>query len=222
MKRALLVGINYTGVRGAPQLNGRINDIDNINSFLSNKCNYKDIRVLTDNTQMKPTKQNIQDSFAWLLNGHSAGDTLFFYYSGHGASVQDFNSDESDGLDSCLVPLDYQTNSVILDDWLFENVAQKVVSGAKLYCFTDCCHSGTMFDLKYNFTCKSQCKTTNPSSYNSSDWSDVFALSMENSKEISGSVCLFSGCLDAETSADTYINCRSQGAFLFHSIHFRR
>ena len=41
-----------------------------------------------------PTKANIQQAFAWLVQGARAGDNLFLHYSGHGGSMKDDNQDE--------------------------------------------------------------------------------------------------------------------------------
>ena len=40
------------------------------------------------------------------------------HYSGHGVSVQDHSGDESDGQDEALVPTDFATKGVIIDDEL--------------------------------------------------------------------------------------------------------
>jgi hypothetical protein len=45
-------------------------------------------------------------------------------------------------------------------------------------------------------------------------------FSMERSKEVVGNVCLLSGCLDQETSADASINRQFQGAFTYCLIEF--
>lgn len=228
MKKALLIGINYNGTNN--QLNGCINDVQNIKTILVNNCGYDvtNTRCLTDDpstsVSRRPTFANIVSSVAWLLSNATAGDTLIFYYSGHGASLTDRSSDETDGCDEVLVPLDYDRAGVITDDWLFANLAAKVPAGVNLWIFTDCCHSGTMFDLRYN--CKSSCAPKIPltgKTYVASSWTDVFGISLErNVKDIPGNVCLFSGCLDNETSADAYNQsaCQYQGAFSTCFIDF--
>lgn len=99
----------------------------------------------------------------------------------------------------------------------------KVPNGTTLWCFTDCCHSGSMIDLKYNY--KSLCSYKKGSipaglKYNSIEWSDKFQFYMQKSKDVNGNVYLFSGCQDEQTSADAYINNVSQGAFSFCFIEF--
>ncbi len=223
-KRALLIGINYKS-SGDAELRGCINDVNNIRSILINNCGYspQNIRLITEEQQVQPTRQNIESNIRWLVTNCLPGDTLFFYYSGHGAFVKDTNGDETDGQDEVIVPLDYKTRGVISDDWLFSNMIAKVPVNANLWAFADCCHSGTMVDLKYNY--KSMCSLRQGTirrgmRYVPSEWSDRFSFSLERSKEVLGNICLFSGCLDKETAADASIARQFQGAFTYCLIEF--
>ena len=54
-------------------------------------------------------------------------------------------------MDEALVPVDYSTAGVILDDTLLEILVCPLPKGAVMTCFIDCCHSGTMLDLPYGF-----------------------------------------------------------------------
>jgi hypothetical protein len=223
VKKALLIGINYKDTDN--ELYGCINDITNINNFLVNNCLYNssNIKVLTDDSDTKPTFLNIKEQINWLISNTVSGDTLIFYYSGHGSYIRDRNGDESDARDEIIVPLNYDTGGFITDDWLFTNMISKIPANVTLWCFTDCCHSGTIADLKYNYRSNSSLKkgkTVINNSYVSSDWTDKFSLSLEKSTNILGKVYLFSGCRDTETSADAYINKTSQGAFTFCLLEF--
>jgi hypothetical protein len=225
MKRAFLCGINYIGTENA--LNGCINDIMNINNFLVKNCGYdpKNIKIMTDDPKSvtKPTRANMEAGISWLANNCAAGDTLFFYYSGHGSDIKDTNGDESDGRDNVLVPLDYTTKGIVSDDWLFLNLASRLPAGVTLWSFTDCCHSGTMLDLQYNFKCDSvytHGTVKTGTKYNSAEWSNQFGMTSERSKLTSADVFLFSGCLDAQTSADATIRNQAQGAFTACFLEF--
>lgn len=219
VKKAVLVGINYRN--SANQLSGCINDSQNIMNFLTQNCGYdpKNIQQLTDDTAKKPSRANMEASLLWLVSGAKAGDTLFFHFSGHGSSVRDHTNDEVDQRDEVLVPLDFEKGGgVITDDWLFSNVASKVPQGVSLIIFTDCCHSGTMIDLKYNY--KSQCaiksgKVTKDMPYVATNWTDNFSFNVERRNDVAGNVVLFSGCLDPQTSADAFIRGQGQGAFTY-------
>lgn len=219
MKRALLIGINYTGT--SDELRGCINDINNINNVLTKNCDYKseNIKMLTDDPKNpnKPTKKNMEDNIRWLVNGCKAGDVLFFYYSGHGSQLRDRSGDEKiGGLDEVLVPLDYKQNSVIVDDWLYTNMVTCLPEGVTLWAFTDCCHSGTMLDLNYNIQCNStytKGQVKNNLEYNTTEWTNQYGFYNELTRESVANVYLFSGCLDPQTSADAFLFNQSQGAF---------
>jgi hypothetical protein len=225
VKRALLIGINYKGTDA--ELRGCINDIENIRSILVNNCDYQDanIRILTEESSIIPTRSNIETQIRWLVSNCMPGDTLIFYYSGHGANVNDRNGDETDKKDEVLIPLDYEKNGFITDDWLYQNMASRIPNGVKLFGFTDCCHSGTMIDLKYNYKSLStyrKGKVEKGMSYVFSDWTDRFSFGVEKSKDIPGFVCFFSGCQDQQTSADAHINKQFQGAFSYCLIEFMK
>lgn len=223
MKKALLIGINYIGTNDA--LNGCINDIKNINDILTKRCGYnsQDIRILTDETQVKPNRNEIENGIRWLVNNCKAGDTLFFYYSGHGSQITDRSGDESDGKDDVLVPLDYTKSGVISDDWMFLNLSSVLPSGVTLWSFTDCCHSGTMMDLQYNLQCNSvfrRGKTNKNIVYNTNEWTNQFGFSTEKNRVTNADVYSFSGCLDPQTAADAFIKNQSQGAFTACLLEF--
>lgn len=218
VKKAVLIGINYKNTGN--QLNGCINDVNNIRNILINNCGYNpiNIRLLTEESQISPTRSNIEQNIAWLVSNNIAGDTLFFYYSGHGSSWKDTSGDETDGLDELLVPLDYNSNGVITDDWLFDNMAAKVNPNVTLWAFTDCCHSGTMMDLKYNYKSLCDLKTGTLQKgmpYKAADWTDKFSFNMERARDLMGNVYLFSGCFNQETSADAFVANTYQGAFSY-------
>jgi hypothetical protein len=223
IKKALLVGINY--VDTPYQLNGCINDVKNMRSFLTDNCKFSssNIQLLSDEEEeetKKPTKLNMENGIQWLVTDNLPGDILVLHYSGHGGNIIDRTKDESDVMDETILPVDFETTGQITDDWLYENLVCKVPKDVTLWCFLDSCHSGTAIDLKHNYQSNCKYKKSNiiPENliYKKEEWTDNFSYSFEKSKEsIFGNVCLFSGCQDKETSADAFINSSGQGAFTF-------
>jgi hypothetical protein len=196
-KKALLVGINY--INTAYELSGCINDVNKISQLLT-KLGFQSINVLTDNTNIKPTKQNILNEFKNLIINASANDILFFHFSGHGSYTYDKNNDETDNKDEMIISSDLQG---ILDDE-FRNILQThLKQNVTLVGLFDSCHSGSMFDLKYI--------------YLDSDNYDKFT---ENDKvsECRGNVIMISGCMDSQTSAESIINNNIQGAMTWSFI----
>jgi hypothetical protein len=224
VKRGLFIGCNYENTPN--RLFGCKNDVLNVKKLLIKSFHYKEenTQLLTDDTLHKPTRRNIEDSIKWLVRDALPGDVLFFYYSGHGSYIPDTTQDESDGNDEVLVPLDFRTAGFINDDWIYDNLTSKVPRGVTLWAFGDCCHSGTLFDLKYNF--KSQCtlkrglSINRINTYRENDWIVRFSQSQERSMDVIGNCFYFSGCLDRGVSADAFINKQPQGAFTYCLLKF--
>jgi hypothetical protein len=118
-RKALFIGINYTGQQG--ELRGCLNDVKNIRAFLESHYKIDEEKVLTDdNPSNMPTRENILAGFKWLRDGAQAGDSLILHYSGHGGSQKDQDGDEEDGNDETLCPVDYASSGVIVDDEVHE------------------------------------------------------------------------------------------------------
>ncbi len=198
-KSALLVGINYVG--SPYQLQGCINDVVNMQSFLVSKYKYNNTTLITDNTPVKPTRVNILNGFTKLLNDARSGDTLFFHFSGHGTQTADVNRDELEGYDEAIVSSDLR---LIVDDELNTIIRKYLKRGVTLYAVFDSCHSGTVLDLKYNYL-----DTTNglKTTINSKNY------------ETLANVIMFSGCADNQTSADAYINKKFCGAMTYSLLN---
>lgn len=58
---------------------------------------------------------------------------------------------QEDGYDETLVPVDYASAGQIRDDDLFQVLVGAMPSGVVVTCVMDCCHSGTVLDLPYQF-----------------------------------------------------------------------
>lgn len=157
-KRALLIGINYFGT--SAELKGCINDVNNVKKLITSKFGFKsdpaNMRILTDDSDdasKRPTKANIVNGMKWLVQGAKSGDSLFIHYSGHGATQKDVrpDTDEADEQDETLVPVDYQSQGMIVDDDIFDMLVAPLPKGVRLTAVMDCCHSGSVFDLPYSY-----------------------------------------------------------------------
>jgi hypothetical protein len=192
---ALLTGINYIGTPYT--LNGCINDIDNMRSFLQTRRFSDDnIRMLSDdNNEMSgnrvANKVTILSELETLLKKGKAGDMLFFHYSGHGGQLRDRNGDERDGRDECIYSCLLET---ISDDLLKSVIRRFLKPRVTLVCLMDCCNSGTGLDLRFN--CKNNGRI----------------VANRRQRETRGNVYMLSGCKDPQTSADAWLNGEFAGA----------
>ncbi|KAJ3157667.1 Ca(2+)-dependent cysteine protease [Geranomyces variabilis] len=152
-RRALFIGINYFGQQG--ELKGCISDVRNVHQWLTSNYPFAEILILTDDLEdpsRKPTRANMLNAFAWLVNGAAPGDAFFLHYSGHGSQEKDSTGLEKDGLAETIVPVDYQTAGQINDDTLFEALVRPLPKDSRLTVITDCCHSGSVIDLPFTYT----------------------------------------------------------------------
>eukprot|EP01069_Polyplicarium_translucidae_P003968 Polyplicarium_translucidae@DN2459_c0_g1_i3.p1 len=189
-KKALLIGINYFGSKH--ELRGCIEDVRRLQELLAHGYGFsKDpnwMTVLTDDLpdrRMHPTKLNITYAMRWLVDGAKPGDSLFFHFSGHGSKQVDLDGQEDDGYDETILPCDYKTKGMIVDDQIHDELVASLPSGVKLTAVFDCCHSGTGMDLPFTMKVCSK------------KW-DVDG----NPRHAEADVMLISGCMDDQTSAD--------------------
>jgi hypothetical protein len=190
-KKALLIGINYTGTSN--ELYGCINDTNSIKERII-KEGFTNINVLTDLTSKKASRANILEEFKNFLVNSKEGDLLFFLYSGHGSYILDKNGDETDGYDEMIVSCDLQP---VLDDELKSIIQANLKNGVILFAMFDSCFSGSVLDLKYQYM-----DSLNYDKYT------------ENAKQLEtlGDIFMISGCTDEQTSADAVFNNKPNGA----------
>ena len=206
VKRAFLVGINYRG--SDSELGGCINDVLVIKDILIRNYGYSEdnIVLMSDDTEIKPTADNIIKGWKWLLSNNPVSNfegpyiplksnekgNYFFHYSGHGSQVRDRNGDERDGYDETICPIDYPTAGMIVDDVIRKKLAVKVPAKSKLICIIDACHSESSIDLLWTAKVASR---------------GGFSLVKTGGyKQTKGDVIMLSGCRDNQTSADIEIH----------------
>lgn len=190
---ALLIGCDYEDTGN--ELRGCSKDVQEMDKFLSDKGFNNTILCDDDDRRLSgvkdiPTGVNIAEEMKNLAA--EAGDKVFVHYSGHGTYVRDKNNDEDDMRDEAIVATD---NVLIVDDQINAGFLSKLPETTKCMMLMDCCHSGTICDLKHRYV-----PGTNPPV--------VESLLDTTRAEI---ICI-SGCMDTQTSADAYIDSSYRGA----------
>ena len=157
VKRAILIGVEYSDISGNLYLQGCGNDVFDMREYLVNKLDYKpeNICILCDSVHndaslinKQPTAQNIVEEMLKCIREGVNTEELWIHYSGHGSQKTDTNSDETDGKDEFIIPSDYKTAGVIHDDILRTLIS--MIKCRTILVF-DCCHSGTICDLPYQY-----------------------------------------------------------------------
>lgn len=153
--KALLIGVESYQHKSWPTLTTN-QDLEAMSGLLVSLGVPPD-QVLTVSDEAA-TRQGILKAVDQLEASVNEGDTVLLYYAGHGFLVRDDNSEETDGLDECLVPHDSKgpsergyAESVIRDDlvesWIARLKARakphKGSQGSVVLVF-DSCHSGSL------------------------------------------------------------------------------
>lgn len=151
-KLALIFASDYYG---SNQLYGCINDANDIKKFLLEKRGFTAGNIttvydkqMTYNGMTKALATLVKQTEALAVKGVTPA--VFLYYSGHGmrlAPARDATEDK-DG-DEVLIPYDFTRGKFLLDDDLNKDFLKKLHPSTQLFIFTDCCNSGTNFDLEY-------------------------------------------------------------------------
>ncbi|KAG7367578.1 caspase domain containing protein [Nitzschia inconspicua] len=146
VKRALLIGINYTGESNA--LNSCHSDVRNVKEYLIQFQGFQRENMLImmdDGNHHEPNKQLILDSLRKLCEISKSGDCIFFQFSGHGGQVKDRGGDE------VLFPGDYADDGCITDEELHSEFVARIRPGVHVLAVIDPCHSGSAMYLPYTF-----------------------------------------------------------------------
>ena len=145
-KLALLIGIDdYENVS---DLNGCVNDVENMKSLLRDKFGFEEKNIVTL-LNKQATRKAILDTFQHhLIAQAKQGDIVVFHYSGHGSQMKDAaaGGDEADQFDETIVPQDSRKPGVfdIPDDsinGLLRLLGEKTDNVTFIF---DSCHSGTV------------------------------------------------------------------------------
>ncbi|KAK3185056.1 hypothetical protein Dsin_032342 [Dipteronia sinensis] len=192
-KRAVLCGVTYN--KRKYRLKGTINDVKNMRDMLIINFKFQEngIIVLTEEETPEhiPIKKNIEKALKWLVEDCKKGDSLVFYFSGHGLRQPEFNGDETDGFDETICPLDFIKEGVILDNDINSIIVQPLVKGVKLHAIVDACHSGTILDLSYKYNRKENI------------WDNNTPPSGANKATSGGLAICISACADDQVATDT-------------------
>ncbi|KAJ2841328.1 Ca(2+)-dependent cysteine protease [Coemansia erecta] len=182
----------------------------------------------------------------WLVSDARMNDSFFFHYSGHGTTVESSSSEEIDGRDETICPLDFETKGMIIDDDMNTMMVRPLPRGARLTAIFDCCHSATALDLPFMYNHLGKLKNEKAITYagkglmaagnlylqgNLAGALKSVAKSLDmaitgdskldtarRTKSTLGDVVMFSGCKDDQTSADTKAEDLSFTGAMSHAL----
>ncbi|MGH6906533.1 MAG: caspase family protein, partial [Aestuariivirga sp.] len=165
---ALLVGVaDYNTASGITDLHGPRNDVSIMwRALKSRDVKPEDMTVLTDALPVGvdyPVAKGLAEGAIILAEldriarEAQRGDTVIFYYSGHGTRQpappnREDDEPEADGMDQVLLPSDVgkydpikmTLSNAIVDNTLGDKITAIRAKGAFVWAIVDACHSGTV------------------------------------------------------------------------------
>ena len=157
--RAVLVGVGDYLVLDADLKGPPADAVLMAQTLMARGVAAGDITVLTTGdvpdgvVRGAPEKAPIMAALAAVAGKSASGDTVVFYFSGHGAQAPDLNGDEGGGYDEILLPADASgwkgaigsVENALIDDELADWARPLLARGVKVVGIVDACHSATGF-----------------------------------------------------------------------------
>ncbi|MEL6989477.1 MAG: caspase family protein, partial [Bacteroidota bacterium] len=149
-KIALLVGINQYD-NPDDSLKGCVNDVISQRELLVHRFGFnpQDIMTVSDDSEIKPTRDNILQAFqSHLIEQVKPNDVVVFHFSGHGRRVLDPDSTATDNLTSTFVPSDSERIQSGEDIFVTDITGRTLfllmagINSDNLTAVLDSCHSG--------------------------------------------------------------------------------
>lgn len=184
--KGLLFGLNYAHCKSG-KLNGCINDVQIMSRYMQSLLNIP-VSVYTDDIDKKSTSYDgiVEKLYDIAIESYRENlEFVWIHYSGHGSYQRDTSGDEKDGYDEGLVPSDYETKGILIDD-VINKIFNSFNPKTRILFVCDSCHSGSMLDLTYTWDSSKKCTTDNTRC------------------AVRAPTMLISGCMDNQTSADAY------------------
>lgn len=142
-KRAVIVGVNHC--RSGNNLQYCANDAMRLYDALRDRGYRAELLTSPEYkwTDDIASKDSIIKALTAAVLKTKPGDSLLFYFSGHGSQVPDRSGDEPDGYDEVLCPsdMDFASGTYITDDDL-GRIFNQLTEDAALEVMLDCCHAG--------------------------------------------------------------------------------
>ncbi|XP_057804003.1 metacaspase-1-like [Salvia miltiorrhiza] len=198
-RRALICGVSYKNQKH--ELKGSAQDVKKMSSLLLDHYHFpaESVLILAEQEPyLPPTRRHIEAGFEWLMRGVQRGDSLVFYFSGHGKRQREVvRGDEIDGFDETICPVDFEENGMIVDNYINRAIVRPLVPGVTLHAIIDSCHSGTILDLPHVYDIKGK-------------WEDNSPPSGAYKGTKGGKAICFSACEDYQLAADTTVFSKSE------------
>ncbi len=138
-------GVENTGSRSWSNLEGCVNDAEQVKALVAAKYGFTDNKYITFIKNQECTRARIIAELNKLIDQSERGDIVFIYYAGHGSQVYNSMSEEADKMDETMVPADIWKGAKDIRDKELALLFNKLVAkGVVLTIVYDSCHSGSV------------------------------------------------------------------------------
>jgi len=153
INRALLIGINYSHSMTMATLKNYHGNCLMVRDFLQEDLGFWEHHcyiLMDDGIHEEPTKGNIFAAMGMITKECQPGDSVFFYFGGHGGTITGTNhGDQHDFTGNLIFPCDTDTAGIIKDGELYTYLVGDMKAGVKLTALMDCTYSGTLWNLPF-------------------------------------------------------------------------
>ena len=158
-KLAITISIDYKNSN--ENLGESINNLNSINQFLLEKCNFCSSNIITLYNE-EATKKNIKAAINKMVEFSHDNENaeLWFSFFGNGCQINSFI--ENTGKNKVLLPSDFNESGFISDNWLNYNLVNSLSETSNLFVLMDCCNSNNNLILPYTFINNKIIKTNKP------------------------------------------------------------
>lgn len=223
---ALLVGIDEY-VAPVAALRGCVNDVTEIKAYLEGRIEDPSQLHIQTLFNQEATYQALVTVFRSHLCQAKSGDTVLFYYAGHGSqeqTPQEFWAIEPDHKHETLVCYDSRTptGKDLADKELAKLIAEVSENNPQITIVLDCCHSGSgTRDIDPNVTVRQTPADSRVRSLDSFLFSpsEIERLLSDTHWEMPrGKHVLLSACRDRELAKEIRIDGQSRGVFSYYLL----
>lgn len=109
------------------------------------------VRVVSESSEIKPTRKNILESIAWLVEDIKPGQHIFFHYSGHGGELIGKDGAYKSIFENCIYPCKGKKLQIILDEEIRKALIEKVPKGSKCFIVMDSYSGNATISLEHTW-----------------------------------------------------------------------
>jgi hypothetical protein len=146
-KRALYISVSYRNIPGVQLGESTDWDVRVMSELLQviyPELNEGNTVIMKEGEDLGriPDRANCVAAMEWLVSDAKPGDSLFFFFSGHGVR-EGYSGEES------ILPCDYRTCGSISKSEMYDLLVAPLPKGCQLTAVMDCCYAQKMLDLPW-------------------------------------------------------------------------